>query len=375
MNPTEATAVWGEPERRRLVRLCAALSGDRHAAEDLAQETLLEAWRNARKLHDPAGADRWLAAVARNVCLRWARRRGRDGVFLASGDAREEADDAPDIELQLERRELADLLDRALALLPAETREVLVHRYVDELPHAEIGARLGLSADAVSMRVTRGKGSLRRLLASELRDEAAAYGLVEGSHGSWHETRIWCLECGNRKLVVRKQPPPGALSFRCPGCDPEAASSEYALGNPLFARLLGDLVRPAAMLARAADWSWAYFAAGTEASDAACTRCGRPVAVRRYFRDRTERRRDGLFAECAACGEEVSSSVHGLAFVAPAVREFRREHPRTRALPARDVEADGVPALVVRCEDALGSAGVDVVFARDSLRVLHAACD
>src|SRR5215212_5878004 len=70
--------LWLEPQRRRLVRLCAAVSGDRHAAEDLAQETLLEAWRNVHKLHDPAGADAWLAAIARNVCHCWARRRGRD---------------------------------------------------------------------------------------------------------------------------------------------------------------------------------------------------------------------------------------------------------------------------------------------------------
>src|SRR5206468_787278 len=71
-------AVLREPQRRRLVRLCAVVSGDYEAAEDLAQETLLEAWRNAHKLHDPAGADPWLAAIARNVCRRWARRRGRE---------------------------------------------------------------------------------------------------------------------------------------------------------------------------------------------------------------------------------------------------------------------------------------------------------
>ena len=41
-------ALWRESERRRLVRLCATISGDRDAAEDLAQETLLEAWRKQR---------------------------------------------------------------------------------------------------------------------------------------------------------------------------------------------------------------------------------------------------------------------------------------------------------------------------------------
>jgi DNA-directed RNA polymerase specialized sigma24 family protein len=73
-----ADVLWLDAQRRRLVRLCAGISGDHGAAEDLAQETLLEAWRNRHKLHDPAGADRWLAAIARNVCRRWASSRGRD---------------------------------------------------------------------------------------------------------------------------------------------------------------------------------------------------------------------------------------------------------------------------------------------------------
>ncbi len=40
-------------ERARLVRLCALLTGDREAAEDLAQETLYEAWRHASSLRAP----------------------------------------------------------------------------------------------------------------------------------------------------------------------------------------------------------------------------------------------------------------------------------------------------------------------------------
>ena len=65
-------------ERARLVRLCAQLTGDTQAAEDLAQETLVEAWRCLAKLRTPDGLAPWLTAIARNVCLRWGRARGRD---------------------------------------------------------------------------------------------------------------------------------------------------------------------------------------------------------------------------------------------------------------------------------------------------------
>ena len=362
--------LWEDAERRRrLVGLCSAISGDRAAAEDLAQETLLEGWKNRHRLREPDGADAWLAAIARNVCLRWARRQGRDAAVDAAVAGSVSVPDDVDVEVELERAELADLLDRALVLLPPGTREVLVQRYVHESPHAEIAARLGLSEDAVSMRLTRGKVVLRRVLASDLAREAVAFGLVAADE-EWRETRVWCSDCGRRRLVVRRDPAPGAVAFRCPGCNPSGTGYEYSLGNPFFAGLVGDVVRPTAILARAARWSREYFASGAGRAPVACTRCERPVRLRRFFRDRDGKRRDGLQARCDACGEAVFSSARGVAYSLAEVRDFRREHPRTRALPERELDFGGAPAVVVRYEDALGSAGVSVFFARDTLRVV-----
>ena len=62
----------------RLVRLCAHFTGDRDAAEDLAQETLIEAWRHQDRLYDWQGYSSWLSAIARNLSLRWIRQRGRE---------------------------------------------------------------------------------------------------------------------------------------------------------------------------------------------------------------------------------------------------------------------------------------------------------
>src|SRR3712207_5860250 len=70
-------------ERGRLVGLCARITGDVDAAEDLAQETLLEAWRNVHKVHDPSGYGAWLSAIARNVCLRWRHKQGRQERHLS----------------------------------------------------------------------------------------------------------------------------------------------------------------------------------------------------------------------------------------------------------------------------------------------------
>src|SRR3954469_20653174 len=70
-------------ERPRLVRLCARLSGNADAAEDLAQEVLLTAWQRAGQLHEPQQYAPWLSAIARNVCLNWSRRYYREQSRLA----------------------------------------------------------------------------------------------------------------------------------------------------------------------------------------------------------------------------------------------------------------------------------------------------
>ena len=71
------SALWSRHQRDRLVRVCTAIVRDPVAAEDLAQETLLEAWRQQHKLVDPDGASRWLDAIARHVCRRWLSAQGR----------------------------------------------------------------------------------------------------------------------------------------------------------------------------------------------------------------------------------------------------------------------------------------------------------
>jgi hypothetical protein len=95
------------------------------------------------------------------------------------------------------------------------------------------------------------------------------------------------------------------------------------------------------------------------------------VPIDRYTRDTDAGgpHRHGLVAECRRCGETVSTSVNGLALALPDVRRFRRDHPRTSAV-ARELDVEGVPAVLVRHRDVLGGAEIDVLFARDTLREL-----
>ena len=334
---------WLDSERRRLVRLCASITGDQASAEDLAQETLLEAWRHRDRLREPSGTDRWLSAIARNVCHRWSRRRGRDSVLVGDVDV----DIAGRTDDGLDFAEVDEQLERALARLPGTTRDMVVRHYVHESSHAEIAACHGISEEAVSMRISRARALLRVLLDTDI-------------DASWCETRAWCPGCGAYRLQIRRGD--DYVAFRCIGCAPTSAS--YDLGNPFFARLVGDLIRPTAILNRTAAWASEYFRGGSGAAQ--CTRCRRPISVRHH----REGGRHGLHGVCRACGEEVWSSVLGLALSRPEARAFRAKHTRVRTLPDRDLEYGNAEATLVRLEAVQGSAALDVLFARDTLRVL-----
>ena len=274
-------------ERARLVRLCTRLTGDREAAEDLAQETLLVAWRDAHALRDPLAREHWLAGIARNLCLRWARARGRErrrtivagtrGEVADAGAIEQVADDF-DLAVALERDELAELLDRALALLPPASRDVLVARYVDASPYAAIAARLGVSEKAISMRLARGKLLLRRALATDLRVEALVYGLPRTvEDADWGETRIWCHNCGRRRLIGRFDRAIYELHLRCPECHPRTGVEVCSATWP--AALAGVRGYKAAF-SRVARLATAQYRHALEHGAAPCIRCGRPARLR-----------------------------------------------------------------------------------------------
>ncbi len=365
-------------ERERLVRYCARFTGDPAAADDLAQQTLIEAWHHERELRHERARRGWLYGIARNHCLMWARARSREASRLAhpprdgSTDAAELAErvaDGSDLELELERDDLARLLDRAMALLPSATRAVLVERYIEESPQAEIAERLGLSEGAVEARLHRGKVSLRRLLTTHFREEAAEYGLAAPADDGWRETRIWCPQCAGRRLLGLFTEG-GALWLRCHDCY-AATGSMYNRGGStaLFEGVRS--YKPA--FSRLMAWIDAYFGAALATGAGSCAICGRPVQV--GMRDAEDAPPDlppqpGAYVRCEACGSVSDVSLEGLALCLSETRRFWREHPRMLTLPGREIEVAGGPAVVTSFQDAAGRARLDVVSDRATLRLL-----
>ncbi len=374
-----ATATDGTvlAERARLIGLCAHLTGDADAAEDLAQEAFYEAIRNERQLRDPGKRAEWLSGIARNVCLRWARRRARESARLVRLLSEDSTPLAPDewvaddfdLEVELERDELAELLDRALVLLPPETRAILIERYVRESPHAEMAAHLGLTEDAVAKRVERGKLALRRVLTTDLAGEAAAYGLVATGSG-WQETRIWCPRCGRRRLLGRFDRTDGHFGLCCPGC---STGHSDTLFDTHVTGMLGDLKTYRPALSRLMEWAYVYYRGALAGGATPCIQCGRPAApVMGMPQEESSAIRDarGIHLRCGSCGPVSWVTLSGLARHLPDARRFWREHPRLRTLPERAVEVDGRSALVTTFESVAETAKLDVISARDTFEVL-----
>lgn len=374
-------------ERRRLVRLCARLTENEDAAEDLAQETLLEAWRSRHKLRDPQGRFRWLAAIARHVCQRWARGQGRALARLTRLDGDDDpATPAPldwladetDLEVELERAELATLLDRALALLPPETRAVLVARCIEETPQAEVAARLGLSEGALGVRLHRGKLALRRVLATALREDAAAYGLSGPAADGWQETRIWCPLCGQHrvrgKFSASNLPvSPGDLMLRCPSC--HTLPDEYMTHHvDYWAGTLVGVHGIKAAYSRVLRWADTYYRQGLVDRAVVCMKCGRQACLWMGLEGPAPpswRHERGVHVTCRACNPTNNTTLEGIALALPEGRRFIQAHPRTRRVPEREVETAGRAAVVVSHASVTGTARLDVVFDRASFAVLR----
>lgn len=150
-----------------LLRYLVHLTGDGHLAIELTAEAYAKAFE---KRHRFRGSTReeaigWVWAIARNeVRMHW---RGR-AVELAAIERLQLPRPAPDDaelaridDLLTAERDAAPVIG-ALHELPKDQQDVIRMHVIDELEHSEIAAILGVSADVVRARVSRG---LRRLAA------------------------------------------------------------------------------------------------------------------------------------------------------------------------------------------------------------------
>jgi RNA polymerase sigma-70 factor, ECF subfamily len=156
-------------EQRVLPHLDAAynlarwLTRNDHDAQDVVQEAVLRAYRFFDGLRGEARP--WLLAIVRNSCLTWLQvNRPADlaGFDDRAAEPRALEEDGP--EAQFARKFDRRMLNEALAALPAQFREVLILRELEDLSYKEIARITDVPIGTVMSRLARA----RRLLAESL---------------------------------------------------------------------------------------------------------------------------------------------------------------------------------------------------------------
>jgi len=156
-----------------IYRVAFRLASSREEAEDLIQETLLEAYQSFPRFMFGTHFDRWVFRIMRNTYIDRLRRRPKakieslDTPIVSSTGASVARDivdigSAPDKELMA--RTLDGPIQEALEALPAEFRMVVILADIEEMSYDEISQALGCPVGTVRSRLHRGRAILKEKL-------------------------------------------------------------------------------------------------------------------------------------------------------------------------------------------------------------------
>lgn len=152
----------------RVLAFCQARCGNRHVAEDLAQETLLRALRNLSTLESPERFGPWLRGIALRVYLDWrkAKQTSQIPFSMLSPDGGVDRLLARDGESRVEQEDDARRLRQEVESLDEDYRETLMLYYSHDMTYAELAELLGVSSATINLRLTKARATLRTRLAS-----------------------------------------------------------------------------------------------------------------------------------------------------------------------------------------------------------------
>jgi len=157
-DPGDAFEQFVRGRSTHLFRLALVLTGwDKVAAEDVLQIALERAYRRRQLLFRQGSPEPYVRRIVVNAAIDWRRQRRRR--------AEQPLDFAVDLLVEDRSGQVGDhdLLVRALAALALKQRAVLVLRYWEDVPDAEIAAALNCSAVIVRSQASRGLARLRAL--------------------------------------------------------------------------------------------------------------------------------------------------------------------------------------------------------------------
>ncbi len=134
-----------------------------HDAEEVVQDTFLNAYRGLTRYEEQTKFRSWLATIARNRALNWLRGQRMDTVSI--NEVEERALQIPNtLDDQLIRDEQRELIHRAMDTLSQKDREIAHSYYLDGASYDELIRTHGLSYKAIAFRLSRAKRRLTKRL-------------------------------------------------------------------------------------------------------------------------------------------------------------------------------------------------------------------
>lgn len=133
----------------------------REAAADLAQESLLRAIRHLAQLKTPELFGAWLRGIVKRTCFDWVGQKRR--AMIPFSALEQETMEVPDSGVETDHEQVTEL-NRAVAELPMEYREVVQLYYSSKMTYGELGQMLEVSAATINARLTKARAMLRERL-------------------------------------------------------------------------------------------------------------------------------------------------------------------------------------------------------------------
>ena len=148
-----------------MTTLATSMLRDRDEANDVVEDALLRVHRAAPGFRGERGLRTWVLRIVANLCRDRLRRRKFIAPTPEDEDPFEHAglsfDPIPDWDEQMDQHVLAAVVERAMAKLPPEQREILVLRHRLGLSHAELMETLNVPEGTVKSRLARALAALR----------------------------------------------------------------------------------------------------------------------------------------------------------------------------------------------------------------------
>ena len=148
--------------------------GDRHTAEDLAQETFVRAFRGLAGLRDESKLSTWLFQIAKNVARESLRERRRGGASVEIDDEEvffELQDQGPTPAGRLLDKELNGVIGKALMRLDEDKRLVFTLKVLQHRSYEEIAEITGFSVGKLKTDLHRARAEMRRRIGPYLGGE------------------------------------------------------------------------------------------------------------------------------------------------------------------------------------------------------------